>query len=377
MNNLRWKEPWGGSMLPEDTGLCNRLMHWEIAYGINKVNNFKFNILVEQAFWPELQYLDIPYTSIVKTDDMRDRRYNSVPAKFYYGHGPITKKLMGKMSKTKDYRLDINKDWYADFGFNFIDEFSEFVDDTPELISRPFQLITIENKVVDKYIKQNTKNVVGIHIRRWPTGVHRDEDDDKNFRNGEPIDWKLNHKELLDTIDINVAGKNKSQTLEERVEELKGWVDENGNFICKYTGDSIGYTAINNSTYMYVMDEMLKINPNQKFYISTDIPKSNLQIFYDKYDIVDYDSIVNSSPVIRREMRRNKSLEAPSGFHRYVFKNIVDLFSLAHCSFLIKFGQSTWSTFAEDYNKIPAIYPQNKFRKSDRNNYINMVEKNG
>ena len=60
MNNLRWKEPWGGSMLPEDTGLCNRLMHWEIAYGINKVNNFKFNILVEQAFWPELQYLNIP-----------------------------------------------------------------------------------------------------------------------------------------------------------------------------------------------------------------------------------------------------------------------------------------------------------------------------
>ena len=55
MNNLRWKEPWGGSMLPEDTGLCNRRMHWEIAYGINKVNNFKFNILVEQAFWPELQ----------------------------------------------------------------------------------------------------------------------------------------------------------------------------------------------------------------------------------------------------------------------------------------------------------------------------------
>ena len=122
---------------------------------------------------------------------------------------------------------------------------------------------------------------------------------------------------------------------------------------------------------------MLKINPNQKFYISTDIPKSNLQIFYDKYDIVDYNTIINSSPIIRREMRHNKSLNPPEGFHRYVFKNIVDLFSLAHCSFLIKFGQSTWSTFAEDYNKIPAIYPQNKFRKSDRNNYINMVEKNG
>ena len=376
MNNLRWKEPWGGSMLPEDTGLCNRLMHWEIAYGINRANDFNFNILVEQAFWPELQYLNLPYTSIVKTDDMRDKDYMMVKEKFFKGHNPITHHMMNDMSDTKNYKLDTSKDWYADFGFDFIDEFSEYVDKTPELIRRPFQLITIDNKIVQKYIEVHTKNVVGVHIRRWPTGVYRDENDEKGFRNGEAIDWKLDHKELLNTIDTNVAGKNKPQTLEDRMSELNGWVDRKGNFKFKFTGDPIGYTAINNSSYIHVMDEMLKINPNQKFYISTDVPKNNLQIFYDKYDIVDYDTIINSSPVIKREMRRNESLEAPLGFHRYAFKNIVDLFSLAHCSFLIKFGQSTWSTFAEDYNKIPAIYPQNKFRKSDRNNYIKMLEKN-
>jgi len=377
MSNLRWKEPWGGSMLPEDTGLCNRLMHWEIAYGINKANDFKFNILVEQAFWPELQYLDMPYTSIVKTDDMRDKKYNIIPAKFYYGHKPLTKNIMSEMSETKNFKLDTNKDWYADFGFNFIDEFSEYVDDTPELISRPFELITIENKVVNKYIKQYTKNVVGLHIRRWPTGVYRDDDDDKKFRNGEPVDWKLNYEELLNTIDVNVAGKPNPQTLEDRIDELKSYYDVDGNFELRYTGDPIGYTAINNSTYMYVMDEMLKINPNQKFYLSADVPKKNLQMFYDEYDIIDYDTIINSSPIIRRELKHNHSLDPPGGFHRYVFKNIVDLFSLAHCSFLIKFGQSTWSTFAQDYNKIPGIYPENKFKKSDRDDYIKMVEKNG
>ena len=37
-----------------------------------------------------------------------------------------------------------------------------------------------------------------------------------------------------------------------------------GNFKFKFTGDPIGYTAINNSSYIHVMDEMLKINPNQK-----------------------------------------------------------------------------------------------------------------
>ena len=46
-------------------------------------------------------------------------------------------------------------------------------------------------------------------------------------------------------------------------------------------------------------------------------------------------------------------------------------------SFLIKFGQSTWSTFAEDYNKIPAIYPYNKFRLRDRKKYIKMWKLTG
>ena len=32
-------------------------------------------------------------------------------------------------------------------------------------------------------------------------------------------------------------------------------------------------------------------------------------------------------------------------------------------------------TFAKDYNKIPAIYPEDRFKKSDRDDYIKMVEK--
>jgi hypothetical protein len=125
------------------------------------------------------------------------------------------------------------------------------------------------------------------------------------------------------------------------------------------------------------MDEMLRTNSNQKFYLSTDVPKENLQVFYDKYDIVDYDTITNTTPVMKRYLKNNKDIVSSTGFHRYCFKNIVDLFSLINCSFLIKFGQSTWSTFAEDYNKIPSIYPHNKFRLRDRKKYIRMCKKVG
>ncbi len=376
MNNLRWREPWGGRMLPEDTGLCNRIFHWEIAYGISKANDFKFNILVEKDFWPELQYLEIPHTSWVDSETLRNKKGYTVPAKFYMNHNPITFDKMREMSETKNYKLDTNKDWYPDFGFNFIDEFSRFVDETPELIDRPAQLIKIKDKVVEKYIKQYTQNVVGIHIRRWPTGVYRDEDDVKGFRDGEPIDWELDEAELLKPSGISIH-TSLEQTLEERRNELNGRIDKDGKFKLQYTGDPIGYTAINNSAYMYIMDEMLRTNSNQKFYLSTDVPKENLQVFYDKYDIVDYDTITNTTPVMKRYLKNNKDIVSSTGFHRYCFKNIVDLFSLINCSFLIKFGQSTWSTFAEDYNKIPSIYPHNKFRLRDRKKYIRMCKKVG
>ena len=75
-------------------------------------------------------------------------------------------------------------------------------------------------------------------------------------------------------------------------------------------------------------------------------------------------------------MRRNESLEAPPGFHRYAFKNIVDLFSLTHCSFLIRFGQSTWSTFLQKITiKSQRYIHKINLKKSDRDDYIKMLEK--
>ena len=44
MNYLRWREPWGGYGEYDDTGLNDRIHHWELAYEINRVNDFKFKI---------------------------------------------------------------------------------------------------------------------------------------------------------------------------------------------------------------------------------------------------------------------------------------------------------------------------------------------
>ena len=57
---LRWYEPFGGwgklnvnhdhftvNLANSDTGLCNRLLHWEQAYLINKNNDYKYKIFVQ------------------------------------------------------------------------------------------------------------------------------------------------------------------------------------------------------------------------------------------------------------------------------------------------------------------------------------------
>ena len=62
MAYLKWVEPWGGYDSKNDTGFCNRLFHWEFAYQLNEINNFKFKILLEDYWWPELEYLELPYS---------------------------------------------------------------------------------------------------------------------------------------------------------------------------------------------------------------------------------------------------------------------------------------------------------------------------
>jgi hypothetical protein len=71
---LRWLEPFGGwghhnnffdyvtLEFGTDTGLCNRILHWEVAEFINEKNDFSYDILLQDLFWPELEILDLPHT---------------------------------------------------------------------------------------------------------------------------------------------------------------------------------------------------------------------------------------------------------------------------------------------------------------------------
>ena len=279
MAYLKWVEPWGGYNFVEDTGFCNRLFHWELAYQLNEINNFKFKILLEDYWWPELEYLELPYTEWwdkhkpTNTDidrliptDLADGKYN----KFINYTTPIDSR---EMEAKQDFVLSDDVDYYPTCGYNFTRQFEEQFDKI-----RPLQLVSLKNKQLEKEIIEKTKGVVGIHIRRG----------------------------------IGVKPHDKDGAIE-------------------YVDDKV---------YTDIMDSILKLNPNQRFYISADVPKVELQYFYDNYDCFTWD-VLN---VDKYKVKQKYKI-----LHKHTFANVVDLMMLSNTSFLVKVLSSSWSNFAQLY----------------------------
>ena len=279
MAYLKWVEPWGGYDFKEDTGFCNRLFHWEFAYQLNEVNNFKFKILLEDYWWPELEYLELPHTewwngheptntNIARLipDDLVDNKYN----KFINYTVPIDSR---EMEAKQDFILNDSMDYYPTCGYNFTRHFEEQFNTI-----RPLQLVSLKNKQLQQEIEDRAGGVVGIHIRRG----------------------------------IGVKPHDKD-----------GAID--------YVEDRV---------YTDIMDSMLEINPNQKFYISSDVPKSELKHFYDNYDCFTWDVLDESKYKVQQKYKI---------LHKHTFANVVDLMMLSNTSYLVKVLSSSWSNFAQLY----------------------------
>jgi len=263
MSYLKWPEPWKGHNRTTDTGLCNRIYHWELAYEINKLNDFQFTILLENHWWPELEYLDIPYT--LGSDSWGvDFKKNT--------------ELFDSNELEKDnFKLDTSKDWYPTCGYDYSKFFWE-TDEYHYATERPLKKIKVKDKFIADRIVLMRDNVVGIHIRRGDGVAHQ-----------------------------NISIK------DDRV-----------------------YRYIGDKDYLDIMKKIVEINPNQKFYLSTDIDKKKLGVYYDNFDIIDSTDV-------------NPNLKDPFE------ANVIDLFSLSYCSFLLTHIDSTWSEIATYYNRTPFV----------------------
>jgi|ETNmetMinimDraft_8_1059916.scaffolds.fasta_scaffold08792_3 hypothetical protein len=285
MSFLKWPEPWGGYGEFDDTGLNDRIWHWELAYEINRCNDFKFTILVENKWWPELNYLSLPNTIGVDEwgeDFKKDCTFFDT----------------NDLDKKQDFKLDTNINWYPTCGHKFTRCFRNEYEET-----RPLQLIDIKNKHLKDTIKNMVKKAVGVHIRR-----------------GKGIDSPEN--------------------------------------LFRETHSFVGYPHVDNEYYLDTMNKIKEIKFKQKFYLSSDFSfseqRKNLEVFYENFDIIDYNHILEklNDDVDMSDKYFDKVL------HKKCLINIIDLFSLSYCSFIIMYYNSQFSSFAKDYRNINHIgYP--------------------
>lgn len=344
---LRWLEPFGGwgdhshffdYVKPEfgsDTGLCNRIFHWEIAHYLNEKNNFEYKILLQEIFWPELEIIELPNTSPMKMYPYSFGLYHPMEfnhLKFLTVYDiknmkvsmtePITKDIIENIFLKEDFKLPDNV--HSDFGYDDLKRLLN-IKENPNLFShlpiydlenRPLKKINIKYSFIRSLLENFTKNVVGIHIRRY-NGVCVSEED--------------------------------IQTVPENIREDYSKLIQKTNSLHNI------YKYYNDDYYYVIIDNILKLNPKQKFYISSDLPRKFLNHIYEKYP----DNILDNTDIIRIVTEflvdSNHDVNKLKTYGN-VITNIVDLFSLSYCSFLIMSNKSTWSEFAKYHRNQPSVF---------------------
>jgi len=297
-----------------DTGFCNRIRTWDILHFLNSKNNFKFEIVMGESWWPELkEVLEFPNTVLQNEDINLDRE---TKIKNIISDSQIINEQF--FLDNSDFLLE-DKNYYVDVNYSFVSDFLSKQNSTNSGIS----LISFKDKEVSDIVKEKTKDLVGIHIRRG-RGVK--------------------YKEKLDKIPKNI---------------LDGYLNFHSQF-GEDTYDYYIYDYIEDDVYFKIIDETLKVNPNQKFYISHDLSDNLMKHFSEKY----------GSKILTRE----------NFYHfidRYESTNLnhivdcIDLMSLSNTKFIITSNHSTWSVFAKDYKSKKNIQAESIFKIDD---YLNLYK---
>lgn len=338
---LRWLEPFGGwNLSTTDTGLCNRIFHWEVAYEINKQNDFKYYILLEEKYWPENKLLDIPTTKTITNIEGDPHEVEKL--KFIAVYDTINEKIntatplnvdrIEKMFKEGNLKLEDKGHYYSNFGYN--DLFNLYSQKDFKNLERPLTKIKLKHRSVEESIINEMKNVVGIHIRR-----------------GNGIPYTID--------DLNSLPENKR----DKFALIKRNITEQLHSAYSFHRDNL---------YFELIDNMLEINPNQKFYISTDISDEIMDYFYEKYkdNLVDKSFILN----VVYDFILNSGFKKSDFVYGNVVENLVDLFCLSYTSFLVGVPKSTWSIFAKNYTKKESVWITDDWENTIKEKYIRTLK---
>lgn len=292
-----------GNYDTNDTGLCNRILCWEIVQIINHLHDNKFEVVVDDQQNPEIHNcFTFENTTVTEARNIDFDDYL-----------PITNKLLKEIIN-KGKKLE-NKNYYTDFNFRQINDVSE------NYKTRFIQGLKFKHDDINKDILSEIQTSIGIHVRRG-RGVKIIKDSLHDGGNA-TIDLSLfegwNHELLADYIRA-------------KVKDLPAW-------------EFYQFKFVKDETYFRIIDLILEKNPNQKFYISHDLKDEYFERWVERYpeNIIlksDFYDMINA-------------WEIPLELHT---KNFLDLYCLCNTMEIIKTPLSTWSDLACDYNNKEGIY---------------------
>lgn len=290
-----------------DTGFCNRLLYWEVVQYINHLHKNKFDIVVHEEQWPEKDIIKLPNTVFKNTDDIDFSEYT-----------PIQNELFQEIIDGDVVLEDGN--YYTDFGYRQI---TDVTSDNEELQKYKFENRIISNvgfhdEDINNLIKEKVSDCIGIHVRR-----------------GRGVKFDLS---VLETL---------PEPIRDRYHRKK---EEDKNCWPLYI-----YDFVDDKTYFSYIDSILKINPNQMFYVSSDMEDIFLNHWIERYpnNIImkkDFYELIDVSQYLHDEKySQDKPYLRKEGILH--FYNFLDLYCLSNTKMLIKLFMSSWSDFASDYKK--------------------------
>lgn len=295
MGVLKWKDPWQRDYTEinelYDTGFCNRVFHWELAYFINEfLYDGKFTIAVEESQWPEsIELIDLPNTIVIPSKE--EKSYFNKLTDVHLSKEDLINVFLKKIKLKEDTNY-ISAFKYIDIG---VLETDNIVDKS----IRPLSKIKLKNKKLQDNINELTSDLVGVHLRR-SRGV------------------KIPSKFYSD--------ENYSDYIKFRKEQ--GAIEFS---IFEYIHDDV---------YFKLLDSILDLNPNQKFYLSYDVPYKFVSHWKEKYG----DKIITKD-----DLKKKIDLSFVENSNEMHVDNMIDLFGLSNTKYLIAYPVSTWSVFSHEY----------------------------
>jgi hypothetical protein len=303
MNIAVCLEPYNGiGIWKKDTGLGNRLVQWTILHYISTLSE-NCKLLVQQEYWPELEFLSLPNTQFIDTDS------SNIKEKFL----KLSSENIKNILDTGTICCIKNSDPFRIYS----DEFYFPKVPTDSIVFEGIKKIKFKKKEANQFFRENFSDCCSIHLRRGSGTIPSV---------GFIKEYLSNDKENLEKY------------VKDYIFNQKYYPPEN-------------YLIIPDSVYFSIIDQIISDNKNQKIYISSDISEDYYNYYFKKYP----DNVFSKQEYLEKFLNLFEYDEIKIKKYKYSLKqtlvNLFDLFILSYSKTLIVDDSSTWSFVASLIHK--------------------------